>query len=367
MKVIHILHSLKFSGAEIMYVDAASEFQKKGCQLTVMATADELGEYAPNFEKSGFEVVHFPMPPLNHPIKLRIYYRTIIKFLKQGNYDVVHIHSSGARFVFAFCAWRANVKSVYTFHNVFKSRLVSLYYHILQRMIIKSIFNCEFQTISDSVYDNELKRYGNKTVKVYNWYGNERYYPATESEKTIEREKLGINKNTLVLISVGGCSIVKRHSDILKAMSLVVNTIEDVLYLHLGTGCTEDEEIQLAENLNLSSKIRFLGNQEDVRKYLIVSDIYLMTSRFEGISITTIEAMACQIPSILYDVPGLRDFNKTGYNSVLIPENYKLLAENIIKLNNSKELNIMALNAKKTVNELYHLQTNADKIYNLYL
>ena len=51
MKVIHYLHELKFSGAEIMYVDAAPVFQKLGCELSVVNTANHLGEYAPFFEK----------------------------------------------------------------------------------------------------------------------------------------------------------------------------------------------------------------------------------------------------------------------------------------------------------------------------
>lgn len=49
MKVIHFLYELKFSGAEIMYVDAAPIFQKFGCELTVVNTAPQLGEYASSF------------------------------------------------------------------------------------------------------------------------------------------------------------------------------------------------------------------------------------------------------------------------------------------------------------------------------
>ncbi|HFU75310.1 MAG TPA: glycosyltransferase family 1 protein, partial [Arcobacter sp.] len=56
MKVIHILNELKYSGAEIMYVDAASLFQYKGCQLAVVSTAKNVGEFAPKFQEAGYEV-----------------------------------------------------------------------------------------------------------------------------------------------------------------------------------------------------------------------------------------------------------------------------------------------------------------------
>lgn len=62
MKVIHYLHELKFSGAEIMYVDAAPVFQKLGCELSVVNTANHLGEYASFFEKAGYKVFHRPYP-----------------------------------------------------------------------------------------------------------------------------------------------------------------------------------------------------------------------------------------------------------------------------------------------------------------
>ena len=49
MRVLHILDELKFSGAEIMYVAAARQFQDLGCELYVVNTADAMGEYAPFF------------------------------------------------------------------------------------------------------------------------------------------------------------------------------------------------------------------------------------------------------------------------------------------------------------------------------
>ena len=368
MKVIHILYSLKFSGAEVMYVDAAPIFKEKGCELTVMATATELGEYAPYFKRSGYEVIHKQMPPLKNYINRIMFYVSVTKMLKKKKIGVVHIHSPNAMWGLALCAWLANAKSIFTFHSVFPTRFLTYPYHCLLRWSAKIVFKCKFQTISDSVYDHELKLYHNKTIKVYNWYANTRYFLAEEGENSKVRKELGISEKTMVLISVGGCNHNKRHIDIIKALPLIMETITDVLYLHLGKGCTETEEIQLANDLGVKNQVRFCGNQEEVRKYLIASDVYLMTSGYEGISITTIEAMACHIPAILYDVPGLRDFNKQGENSVLIPEDYRLLAEAVIRLHkNNNEALEMANRAKESVDKLYNMQNNASDIYNLYL
>ena len=367
MKVLHILNELKFSGAEIMYVDAAPFFQEKGCELSVMATANEVGEYAPYFEQAGYQVYHYPMPSLKKYANRIKFYSQIIKFLKKEKFNVVHIHSSASMWGFAFCAWLTNTKSVYTFHNVFPTHFYTYPYHVLLRWSAKYIFRCKFQTISDSVYNNEAILYHNTTTKIYNWYGNKRYYPATLEEKNNIRKNLGIEPNALVVISVGGCSTVKRHSDIIQALPLVLEKIPNTIYLHLGKGVTEEDEKKLAITLGVEEKVWFCNNQQFVRDYLIASDIYLMPSRFEGIPITTIEAMACAIPAILYDVPGLRDFNKEGENSLLIPEDYKILAEKIIYIHKNPLIaSLISEAARNFVNQNFNMHKNVDKIFELY-
>jgi glycosyltransferase involved in cell wall biosynthesis len=367
MKVIHILNALKFSGAEIMYVAAASLFQQKGCELMVVATADELGEYASYFKKAGYTVLHKPYPPRKKYWKRLKYYWQFSRFLKSEQIDVVHIHSHKCMWGMSFAAWLAKKRSIYTFHSVFRSQKITYLYHYLRRWSAKNIFKCRFQTISDSVYDNELNYFHNPTTKIYNWYAGNRFFPAPDNEKEKIRMDLNISPKTLVLISVGGCSSIKRHTEILKTLSIIIESNPDCLYLHLGEGITEQKEKRFVAELGLDNYVRFIGNQTDVRKYLIISDIYLMTSRFEGIPITTIEAMACRVPAILYDVPGLRDFNKTGEHSVLIPEDYHILAEKILSYkDNQQYFRFIAKNAIQFVNTNFDMKTNTNKIFELY-
>lgn len=365
-KILYVFYELKFSGAEIMYVNAASIFQNHGYELTAMAIAPKLGEYAPFFKAAGYEIIHYPMPPLKKYFNRIKFYSSVIKLIKKNKYKVVHIHSIAAIWGFALCAKIAGVRSVYTFHNVYPSRALTYPYHYLLRWSAKHIFKCRFQTISDSVYNNELFTYHNKTTKIYNWY-DDRYYAATTDEKENARKELGIDSSSFVMISVGGCSPIKRHSEVIKSLPSIVEKIPNCVYLHLGKGISEVEEKELAEELGVSNHIRFCGNQTDVRKYLIASDVYLMTSRFEGISITTIEAMACQIPTILYDVPGLCDFNKTGEHSIIIPEDFRRLSEKVIYVNaNPNFSSEIVIRAKNFVNKNFNMNINVNKIIELY-
>lgn len=365
MKIIHFLHELKFSGAEIMYVDAAPIFQKLGCSLTVVNTATQLGEYAPFFEKSGYKVLHWPYP--QSYIKRFQYYKKVIQYLKENNYNVVHIHSDNLKWGLSFCAWIANCKSLYTFHATFKSHWYSRPLHCWLRWSAKNIFKCKFQTISDSVYNNEKSYYHNSTVKIYNWYNNLRFFPANKNEKLDIRNKLNLVHNAPIIISVGRCDENKRHSDIIKSLPYIINKYPNTIYLHLGDGILLPKEKDLAQKLNVSNHIYFYGNQKDVRSYLIASDIYVMTSIREGISITTIEAMSCKIPTILYNVPGLKDFNKEKECAILIPESPEILAQNIIKVYEDKKLQEKLItNGLEIVNNHFNMEKNVQKIFELY-
>lgn len=365
MKILHILYELKYSGAEVMYVAAAPIFKELGCELAVINSAKKLGEYAPSFENAGFKVYHLPYP--KGLLKRINYYRKLRLLIKREKYDVLHIHNSAMKWGGAVCAWSAGIKSVYTFHNVFKSNWYSYFYHIWLRWSAKYLFGCTFQTIGESVYWNEKKHYLNDTVKVYNWYNNLRFVPAIPGEREMFRKGLEISKDALTIISVGGCSPIKRHNEIVIAFTEILRKYPDAIYLHLGEGVSLEEEKALAKELNIKENIRFCGNQKDVRKYLISSDMYIMSSQHEGVPITTIECMGCKVPAILYDVPGLRDFNKEKECSLLIPEDSHILAQSVMELYENKEKQTeLTNNAKQFVDTYFNMEKNVKEIFELY-
>jgi glycosyltransferase involved in cell wall biosynthesis len=363
MKVVHILDELKFSGAEVMYVAAAPVFRELGCELSVISIGKKPGDYAPFFEKAGYRIHHLPPPLLT--FKRWVYYIKLIRLLKANRYEIMHIHTNLLEM--AFCAAIAGIRTVATFHSVYYSRRITRWYYRLRRWSAKRIFRCTFHTIGDSVYEQEKTYWHNESVKIYNWYDSNRFFPAEEGEKDTVRTELNIGKNVLVLISVGSCRELKRHFDIIRALSQIVKKYPDALYLHLGEGEMLEKEKQLVETLQLSDNVRFCGNRTDIRKYLIASDVYVMTSRVEGVSITAIEVMACKIPSVFYDVPGLRDFNKERECNCLVQENDVQLAENIIRLyENRDKQKELTDNARELVDACFDMKTNAVKIYNLY-
>ena len=180
------------------------------------------------------------------------------------------------------------------------------------------------------------------------------------------REKLEIPPGDFVIISTGSCIDIKNHADIIKAMSLIIKEFP-CTYLHLGSGHLEEQEKKQAEDQHISEAIRFVGNKKNVRDYLIAADVYVMTSKFEGLSIASIEAMACGLPSVLYNSPGLVDLIKNDDNGFLIERNPESIADKIIAYKHNPGLMTeKGNNARRFVTANFSMPSSVEKISALY-
>ncbi|MDV7140202.1 glycosyltransferase family 4 protein [Maribacter sp. TH_r10] len=368
MRVLHIFNELKFSGAEIMYANAASLFQKKGVEMLVLSTGEQIGDFLPQFEAENIEV-HYRKLSINeaNPLRLMSYFQKVYLFVKTNNIEVIHIHRSKHFWFFSLVGFLSGTRTIRTVHNNFKHRKLTWIKGFLERYTATKFFNVKFQTIGRSVYENELHYYKNNSYIVNNWYDSTKFYPLLNLEEKFKiRESLGIAKNQFVIISSGGCSYVKNHHDIIKALAIVDKKI-DCVYLHLGQGLTENEEKDLAKQLGVYGKIKFLGNKQNVRDYLIASDVYLMPSQFEGLSIAAIEAMASGLPSVLYNSPGLRDLIDKDDNGLLINPDYKELASSLLQLYYEPNMRLeMGNRAEVFVKNNFSVRKGVDGIMDLY-
>lgn len=83
-----------------------------------------------------------------------------------------------------------------------------------------------------------------------------------------------------------------------------------------GGGALEPNVYETADRLGLRSVLRFLGHRDDARALLSSLDVFLLTSRFEGLPYSVIEALAAGTPVVATDVSGTRDVvrhERTGY------------------------------------------------------
>lgn len=365
-KVVHILNEICFSGAETMLKDAGPLFCNYGFKFYALSTGSYVGDYAAILEKSGFEIRHIPFK------KSPIFFMKLFFFLKKEKIDVVHIHTERAFFWYVLTAKISGIRRIVrTVHNVFTYKgFILRNTRRFQRFFSNKILRVKFLSIGNSVEEVERRNFKNKTIVVRNWVNQNEFYPQINSdEKRSLRLKFGLNPDAFILISVGACTPTKNHSDVIKALSFIYDKsfLERLVYLHVGDGDLCDKEQDLAENLGFENNIMFYGKTDQVRHLLVASDVFVMTSHYEGLPIALLEAMSCELPAVAYDVPGIKDLVVNGVNGLLIKPNPKNLAEAITDIAQTKEIReLYGSRARQFAEKNYNMRNSVTQMIKQY-
>jgi glycosyltransferase involved in cell wall biosynthesis len=131
------------------------------------------------------------------------------------------------------------------------------------------------------------------------------------------REELGFAPSSFVLGSVGRLVAIKDHGTLLRAASLLAGRGLDVRVLLAGAG-PEMDALQKQANGDdrLSGRVLFLGASNRIQEFLNAMDVFVLPSLGEGMSNTTLEAMATGLPVVATRVggnPELIEEGRTGF------------------------------------------------------
>jgi len=152
------------------------------------------------------------------------------------------------------------------------------------------------------------------------------------------------------IVYLGRVKRYKRIDHILRMFKLIKNKIPPAHLIIAGKGDNYKTLKNLANSLKLNS-VEFKGPISEKEKVKILKKawVYVITSKKEGWGISVIEANACGVPAVGYDVPGLRDSIRNGYNGFLVEDgNIEELANKVMTLiENPKIRRKLSHNAKK--------------------
>lgn len=288
-----------------MLLVSAGQWQRLGLEAEILATGTIVGEYGPALEKAGYTIRHLPFA---RSIRFLAGFYSL---LKEGGYDIVHIHTERASFAYAMLARIAGIETtVRTVHNTFRFTGWLGIKRSAQRLAARRL-GVRFGMISASVAEVERKYLHNHGVPITNWFDSSRFATPQPSQRKEARRQLGLEPGTLAIVSVGNCSPVKNHMMLIRALSKVKHEVE-YLYIHIGQGDDIEVERKLAGDLRIIDRVWFLGSLPDPLPFLWAADVFIMPSKHEGFPIAATEAMGAGCPVIFADVPGLRDFKELG-------------------------------------------------------
>lgn len=317
----------------------------------------------PSLTAQGAEVVCFGA---KSGVQLCLRARRLAKFLKQWKADVLHCHLPVAGVVGRIAGRMAGVPVVYTEHNKMER------YHLLTRRLNVMTWNWQERVIAVSE-DVAASIHGHVRSDVpvdvvLNGVNIDHFNP-DHCDGNAVRQQLGIPAGAPVVSTVAVFRVQKKLDDWLRAAKLVRNTHPKARFLLVGDGPLCEELKEQAAALGLERAVHFVGLQEDVRPYLAATDVYLMSSVFEGLPVALLEAMAMARPVVATFVGGIPEVIEEGKSGFLVPTGKpELLAQRVADLLSNERLRLeIGASARRTVDERFSIRRMTGQLEATYL
>lgn len=319
MKILHVITSLQTGGAETLVVNLMPRFHALGHEVGVVVFN---AVRTPLMERLVKECPDCKLYKLGSS-----YYNPwyIVKlWLIMRHYDIVHTHNSSPQLFAAIANLLCKKIIVTTEHSTNNRKREK---GGLLRLLDKWMYNHYDETICISeIAEQSLENYLGKDQKasvctINNGVDVDFIHGADPLSE--------LKTNRFVAVMVAGFREAKDQDTIIRAMALLPKDQYE-LWL-VGDGVRRPELENLIKEENLEGQVKLLGLRTDVPHILKTADVVIMSSHWEGLSLSNIEGMAAGKPFIASDVNGLREVTK-GYGILFPHEDAKTLAEIIKRL-----------------------------------
>lgn len=307
MRILHVITTLDVGGAERLMVDLLpllNEDKTNSVDLVVFKCATGKAFYQ-ELKSKGIRIIALSQSRnVYNPLNL-------IKLLSiVGKYDIIHSHNTACQFYVALASVLTccKAKMATTEHNSTNRRRSISWF----KPFDKWMYSCydAIVCIADQTHDNLAKYLGNKNHlhTIHNGVDVSRFLKPVKDIS---------NKNEYVITMVAAFRPQKDYDTLLRAMTHLPNNYR--LWIVGGGDPHEGERIKTyCTELGLDNRVDFLGIRSDVPDILENSDVIVLSSHWEGLSLSSIEGMASGRPFIASDVDGLHEIvNGAG---VLFPE-----------------------------------------------
>jgi len=358
MRVLHLLYECRPSGAEVMLKLAAPYWKSWGCELDIVTIGPEEGDYTEVMRAAGYRITREPFP--RRVLEIIPWMQRFRQRVRNLQPDIIVNHNETIQPLLAMLCHGIGKGQCRVVHNCFSFSTALRLRKAIERTISR-VLNVHQIAISPAVAETEWEEYRNRTEVLENWFDSEYFRPPSMAEAVEARASLGISPSTLVLITVGNGSIVKNYRVIIEALAQIPAS-RDVLYLQVGGEHPAGTDRAEAARLGQEKRIRFCGPKTDIRPYLWASNIYLMPSKFEGFALSTAEAIAAGVPSVLADIQGLKHFRSLEPQVIFCRNEPAAILESIDKLLSSGRTEDHQ--ASVSVRQRFGLEAGARRYFN---
>lgn len=316
---------MAIGGGEVHVADLIAGLNERGHDVQLAVRPG-----SPLVERVG-TVARIHYLPLKNSLDLFSAYR-LNRIIKAQRIDIIHAHM--ARDYLPCIVAQALSRSaqlILTRHH---------YLPISSNLVYRSAFKraAKVIAVSESVRQSLIERLKlpeHQVVTIPNWVGLKEYEKLPDRNEARERLRI---KRPLAVATIGRLTPAKGQKEFLRAAHLVRQQRDDCEFLIVGEEEATEKRFEpklhrLAQDLEVSDSVRFLGYLGDLREVFAAIDVFVLPSLNEGFSIVLIEAMAAGVPAVAFAVGGPAEIIADGETGFLAPPgDVASLADRIAKL-----------------------------------
>lgn len=313
MKVLHVLNSRIYSGAEKVASQIIKAFEQDGMELPYCSPESDMVA-----EMLAEQDIRYIRVKSLTPGRLK-------KVIDAEKPDLIHAHDMRATLISALCCGKIPIIS-HIHNNAYDARgltLKSVGYLYGGHKSKKIIW------VSNSAYEGYFfhKWFAKKSMVLYNIIDTEQIFARKEQDpETYDYD----------VIFLGRLTYPKNPQRLMHLCRRLADLKPDVKVAVVGTGELDDETKTLAQQLGLQENVLFLGFRSNPMKMVADSKVMVLTSRWEGTPMCALESMALGTPVVSTPTDGLKDLLDDGVNGYLTDDD-AVMAEKLLKIINDPE------------------------------
>lgn len=297
-------------GAERQVVLLATGLAARGWRVTLMALSGTCGEACGELHAAGVEFLSLHMRKgLADPhgwVRLNAW-------LKQARPEILHAHLPHAAWLARWSRLAAPVRVVVdTIHTAGTgTRGRKLGYRL------SYLLTDQITAVSEGAADAwAAERMVNaKRLQVLpNGINTEMWTPDAAVRAEV-RAELGL-RDEFLWLAAGRLEEVKNFPALLEAMTALPQCARAVI---AGSGSQAEALRTLARSMGIENSVRFLGHQSNLLRWMQAADGFALSSHWEGLPMTLLEAGACGLPCVSTAVAGATEIILEGQTGLLVP------------------------------------------------
>lgn len=310
--ILHLCDSLSVGGAERLILGLAGRIDRERFAISVCGLGDLRGNLLrPEFEALGVPVAVLGSRRFYDPAALL----AVARLVRAQGVDLIHTHLTYADVVGRIVGRLTGRPVVSTLHNEpYDYDRQRRDRRLLQRITARHAAD-RLVAVSPRLREMYLEAWGlppGRVAAIINAVPLDQFLAVPEAPaKDPDAE--------LTITTIGRLNPQKDHALLLEAFRLLLARHPAARLRLVGQGRLEQELRARVAALGLEGRVRFDGVRRDVAAALAESDIFVLSSRWEGLPVTAAEAMAAARPMVLTDVGGCRDLIEHGVNGMLVP------------------------------------------------